>query len=149
MEFQMRYQVAREDQQGPDVVRAQTDVRPARFVITSELNDYKLASSSPPIVAKKQPKIVTFDPPLNAQCTSIDGTRREGCLVLSVWDGGARLRLKEPTALAQFSEFFLLFTLSQKPVFRDCKRVWTHGYEIEVEYRQKQASYLMHMECDV
>jgi len=67
---------------------------------------------------------------------------------LAVWEGGARLKVEHPQVLAKFSEFFLLFTSSQKPVFRQCKRVWTGGYEIEVEYHQKQAAHLSHMEYD-
>ena len=142
----MRDQVARKNETGPDVVRAQTGVRPARFVITSELRGYELANSSPPVEPKKEPKIVTFDPPLDAQCMSVDGTWRIDCLVLAVWERGARLEVKRPKVLTQFSEFFLLFSSFQKPVFRHCKRVWTRGYEIGVEYQQKQATYLRHME---
>ncbi len=142
----MRNQTARKDKLGPDV--AQTRGRPARFVITSELRGYELANSNPPVEPKKEPEIVTFDPPRDAQCMSIDGTWRIDCLVLSVWDGGARLKVKRPKVLTQFSEFFLLFTSSQKPVFRHCKRVWTRGYEIGVEYQRKQATYLRHMEYD-
>ena len=145
----MRGQVARKDKLGPDVVRPQIGVRPARFVITSELRGYESANSSPPIEpTNKQPKIVTFPFPLDAQCMSIDGMRRIDCLVLAVWEEGARLKVDRPQVLAKFSEFFLLFTSSQKPVFRQCKRVATRGYEIELEYHQKQAAHLSHMEYD-
>ena len=148
MRTQMRGQVARKDNLGPDVVRPQIG-RPARFVITSELRGYESANSSPPIEpTKKQPKIVTFDYPLGAKCMSSDGMLRIDCLVLAVWEGGARLKVEHPQVLAELSEFFLLFTSSQKPVFRQCKRVWTRGYEIEVEYHQKQAAHLSHMEYD-
>jgi hypothetical protein len=49
MRTEMRGQVARKDKLGPDVVRPQIGVRPARFIITSELRGYESANSSPPV----------------------------------------------------------------------------------------------------
>lgn len=67
------------------------------------------------------------------------------CLVVTVWEGGARLNVKSPEHL---TEFLLYFTWSHNPVSRQCKRVWTRGDEIEVECKREQPSYLMHMRYD-
>ncbi|MEH2563683.1 hypothetical protein V1289_003310 [Bradyrhizobium sp. AZCC 2289] len=82
-------------------------------------------------------KCVKFDPEFAAKCISIDGIRSNNCLVVSVWDGGARAKLMWSRHL---TEFFLAFTSSVKLVYRRCKRVRLRGEEIEVEYQRKPPS---------
>lgn len=89
---------------------------------------------------RTEPKRVKFDPPLSAKCASIDGIWSDDCVVVEVWDGGARLHVSWTDDLEQF---FLLFTSSVKPVYRRCKRVWTRGGEIEVEYQRKRPSFAL------
>ncbi len=71
---------------------------------------------------------------------SVDGLRSTDCLVLSVWDTGAQLKVSRPGDLA---EFYLLFTSSPKPVYRQCKRVRTCGNVIEIAYLLKQPDFLL------
>lgn len=144
----MRDQVARKDGVRPDRTRARTGTVPARFVITSEPSGYEPVNSNPLVEQKEKSRIVTFNTPLDAQCMSADGTWHIDCQVLAVWADGASLKVKQPKALTKSSEFVLLFTSSQKPVLRRCKRVLTRGRAIGVEYCQDRASYLMHMEYD-
>lgn len=89
---------------------------------------------------RTEPKRVKFDPPLSAKCTSIDGVWSDNCLVVAVWDSGARLQV---TWIDELDEFFLLFTSSVKPVYRRCKRVWIRGGEIEVEYQRNRPSFVL------
>jgi hypothetical protein len=89
---------------------------------------------------RKELKRVTFDPPLYARCMSIDGMWSMDCLVMSVWDSGARLQARWPR---EIREFFLLFTSSVKPVYRRCKRVRMRGQQIEVEYQRMRPSFAL------
>lgn len=63
---------------------------------------------------------------------AIDGTWFVECLVTRVWDSGARLEVPRP---ADFTEFVLLYAVSPMPVYRWCKKVWTRGSEIIVDYQ--------------
>lgn len=95
---------------------------------------------------RREMKRVRFDPPRSARWMPIDAMWSKDCLVLSVWDNGALLRVRNPKNLTP--KFFLLFTSSVPPVFRRCKRVRTRGSEVEVEYQQEPPSYLRHMQGD-
>jgi hypothetical protein len=71
---------------------------------------------------------------------SVDGMWSTDCLVLSVWDTGAQLRVRRPGDL---TEFYLLFTSSLRAVFRQCRRVSTCGNVIDVAYERKQPDFLL------
>ena len=94
---------------------------------------------------RTDPKRVSFNPPLHAACTSLDEAWSVECQVLSVWHNGARLCVGSPKDL---TEFLLLFTPPPRPVLRRCKRVWTFGTEIEVEFQRKQPSFALQPETD-
>jgi hypothetical protein len=98
-----------------------------------------------PPVNPAQPKRVIFSTPLCARCVSADGLRSANCLVLCVWDTGARLQVSLPGDL---TEFQLLFTSSQKPVSRQCRRVSTWGNVIEVAYLRKQPTFVLNAGLD-
>lgn len=97
--------------------------------------DDKLSTVGFPALHQAETKRVTFARPLHAKCMSIDGVWSTDCLVLSVWDTGAQLRVRRPGDL---TEFYLLFTSSFRPVFRQCRRVSAWGNVIQVEYQPKQ-----------
>lgn len=65
------------------------------------------------------------------------------CLVISVWNRGARLQVEDAHAL---SEFTLFFATDPRPVTRQCKRIATRGKLIDVEYVREVPSYAKHME---
>jgi hypothetical protein len=87
-----------------------------------------------------EPKRVIFSTPICARCVSADGLWSTNCLVLCVWDTGAQLQVSLPGDLTQF---YLLFTSSQKPVSRQCRRVSICGNVIEVAYLRKQPAFLL------
>ena len=87
-----------------------------------------------------EPKRILFSAPLNARCVSADGLWSINCMVLCVWDTGAQLLASLPVHLTKFE---LLFTASQRPVSRQCRRVSTRGHVIEVAYLRKQPAFLM------
>jgi hypothetical protein len=62
-----------------------------------------------------------------------------------VWDTGAQLQVSLPGDLTQF---YLLFTSSQKPVSRQCRRVSIWGNVIEVVYLRKQPAFLLNAGLD-
>ena len=93
-----------------------------------------------PSLNPAEPKRVIFSTPICARCVSADGLWSESCLVLSVWDTGAQLQVSLPGDLTQF---YLLFTSSQKPVSRQCRRVSIYGNVIEVAYLRKQPAFLL------
>jgi hypothetical protein len=90
-------------------------------------------------------KRVIFSTPICARCVSTDGLWSTNCLVLGVWDCGAQLQVSLPGDL---TEFRLLFTSSQKPVSRQCRRVSTWGNVIEVAYLRKQPAFLLNAGVD-
>jgi hypothetical protein len=98
-----------------------------------------------PPLKPSEPKRVIFSSPLCARCVSADGLWSTNCLVLCVWDTGAQLQVKLPSNLTDFQ---ILFTSSQRPVFRQCKRVSARGDVIEVAYLQKQPAFLLNAEMD-
>jgi hypothetical protein len=87
-----------------------------------------------------EPKRVIFSTPICARCVLADGLWSTNCLVLCVWDTGAQLQVSLPGALTQF---YLLFTSSQKPVSRQCRRVSIWGNVIEVAYLRRQPDFLL------
>jgi hypothetical protein len=99
--------------------------RPARVILSS----LEAHPCTPEL--RNEPKRVTFDPPLHAKCKSLNGLCITDCLVLTVWDGGATLKVSCPQDL---TDFFLVFAMSINPVFRRCKQIKVRGREIEVEY---------------
>ncbi len=99
----------------------------------------------PPVNAA-EPKRVAFSTPLHARCMSVDGLRSTNCLVLSVWDTGAQLEASLP---GDFSEFYLLFTSSPRPVSRQCRRVSTRGNVIGVAFLRKQPAFILNAGLDV
>ncbi|SHN65824.1 hypothetical protein [Bradyrhizobium erythrophlei] len=109
----------------------------ARAVVLHE--DDKLRTVGFPALHQTETKRVTFATPLYAKCTPIDGVWSTDCLVLSVWDTGAQLQVRRPGDL---TEFYLLFTSSFRPVFRQCRRVSACGNVIQVEYQRNQADSL-------
>jgi hypothetical protein len=96
-----------------------------------------------PALQSGNDKTVRFDPPRSAICISLDGRLCTECLVISVWDRGARLNLEDVQAL---TEFVLLFATAPRPVMRQCKRVAVCGKLIDVEYVRDVPSYARHME---
>lgn len=93
-----------------------------------------------PPVNPAKPKRVIFSTPICARCVSAEGLWSTNCLVLAVWDTGAQLQVNIPGDL---TEFHLLFTSSQKPVSRQCRRVSTWGNMIEVAYLRKQPTFVL------
>lgn len=96
-----------------------------------------------PALQNGKRKTVRFDPPRSAICVSTDGQLCTECLVISVWDQGARLHVQDAQAL---TEFALLFATSPKPVTRQCKRVSVRGNLIDVEYTREYPCHAKHME---
>jgi hypothetical protein len=96
-----------------------------------------------PALQSGNEKTVRFDPPRSAICISLEGRFCTECLVVSVWDGGARLNVEDVQAL---TEFVLLFATAPRPVMRRCKRVAVCGKLIDVEYVRDVPSYARHME---
>ena len=92
-----------------------------------------------------EPKRVLFSAPICARCVSADGLWSTDCLVLCVWDTGAQLQVSLPGDL---TEFYLLFTSSQKPVSRQCRRVSICGNVIEVAFLRKQPAFLLNAGLD-
>ena len=103
-------------------------------------DDQKPQTVGFPALQQTKPRIITFANPLDARCMSVDGVWSTDCLVLSVWDTGAQLQVREP---GELTEFYLVFTSSPKPVFRRCKRVRTCGDVIEVANQRSQPDFVL------
>lgn len=86
-----------------------------------------------------------FSTPISARCVSADGLWSTNCLVLCVSDTGAEIQVSLPGDLI---EFCLLFTSSQKPVSRQCRRVSISGNVIEVAFLRKQPAFLLNAGLD-
>jgi hypothetical protein len=94
-----------------------------------------------PALDRTKLKIVRFATPLSTRCMSIDGVWSIDCLVLSVWDTGAQLQVRQSGHL---TEFYLVFTSSLiRPVSRRCKKISTYGDMIEVAYQREQSAFLL------
>lgn len=108
-------------------------------------NDSNKQTLGFPPVNLAKPKRVIFSTPICARCVSADGLWSTNCMVLGVWDTGAQLQANFPGDL---TEFQLLFTSSQRPVSRQCRRVSTWGNVIDVVYLRKQPSFTLNAELD-
>lgn len=115
---------------------------PRAIVFKQDTNKQTLGF--PPFILA-EPKRVIFSTPICARCASADGVWSTNCLVLCVWDTGAQLQVSLPGDL---TEFYLLFTSSQKPVSRQCRRVSICGNVIEVAYLWKQPAFLLNAGLD-
>jgi hypothetical protein len=82
-----------------------------------------------PAQRKHETKKVHFETPLRARFVSLDGSLSTECEVTTIWDAGARLRVKYPPPF----RFILQFTWSPTVVSRFCKRVRWRGEDVWVE----------------
>lgn len=116
-----------------------------RAIVLHEKHGNKQTLGFPP-VNLAEPKRVIFSTPLYARCMSDDGLWSTNCLVLSVWDTGAKLDVSLP---GELTDFYLLFTSPPRPVSRQCRRVSTRGNVIEVAYLRKEPAYLLNAGLDL
>jgi PilZ domain len=80
---------------------------------------------------KGAPRVV-FEIPIGGQMMAIDGTWRRTCTVIDVSDTGAQLCIE--ASASAIDEFFLMLSNYGQPVFRRCKRVWTKGDRMGVDF---------------
>jgi hypothetical protein len=80
---------------------------------------------------KGAPRVV-FETPIAGQMMAIDGTWRRTCTVIDVSDTGAQLCVE--ASAGAIDEFFLMLSNYGQPVFRRCKRVWTKGDRMGVDF---------------
>jgi PilZ domain len=80
---------------------------------------------------KGAPRVV-FERPIDGRMMAIDGTWCRNCTVIDVSDTGAQLCIE--TTAATTDEFFLMLSGYGQPVFRRCKRVWTKGDRMGVDF---------------
>ena len=92
-----------------------------------------------PAQRKPETKRVFFDPPLSARFVTLEGDWSAECEVTTVWETGARLRVKHPPPL----RFILLLASSPAVVSRFCRRVRYCGADVWVEYIRQRPSYSM------
>src|SRR4051812_1057419 len=81
-----------------------------------------------PAQRKPETKRVHFDPPLRARFVAPDESEYTSCEVTSVWETGARLRMKHPPP----ARFTLQFAWSPTVVSRFCRRVHCRGADVWV-----------------
>ncbi|HEU5092206.1 MAG TPA: hypothetical protein VFT30_05950, partial [Nitrospira sp.] len=93
-----------------------------------------------PALQNERQKRVWFDPPRSAICKLDGGAQCADCLVLGVWDSGARLRIEDTSIPAEFD---LLFASGPKPVRRRCKRLSVCGDVMDVEFKRTKPSYVL------
>lgn len=89
---------------------------------------------------RESAKKVWFDPPRPAICTLDGGADCTDCLVLGIWDSGARVRIEDASFL---DEFDLLFTSGPRPVRRRCKRVSVRGDVIDIVFKRTTPSHML------
>jgi hypothetical protein len=77
---------------------------------------------------------VKFERPLDIRVMTIDGTRSGEGRLIEISDRDARIEVTGHAA--ELSEFFLMFTGFGNPVFRRCRRTWTHGGQIGVSFER-------------
>jgi hypothetical protein len=112
----------------------------SRSVVLRSDNDEGPRTIGFPALPNDRPKKVWFDPPLAVICTLNGGAVCTDCVVLGIWDSGARLRVPDAGIL---TEFDLLFTSGPRPVRRRCKRLSVRGNVIDVEFKQTRPRYVM------
>jgi PilZ domain-containing protein len=78
---------------------------------------------------KGAPRVV-FEKPIGMM--AIDGTWCRICTVIDVSDTGAQLCIEASASATD--EFFLMLSAYGQPVFRRCKRVWTKGDRMGVNF---------------
>jgi hypothetical protein len=88
---------------------------------------------------KHETKRVHFDPPLRARLVTPDGSWGTACEVITLWERGARLRVKHRPPF----QFILLFAWSPTVVSRFCRRVRWRGESVWVEYVRQRPCYSM------
>lgn len=93
-----------------------------------------------PALPNDRRKPVWFDPPRSVICTLDGGAVCTDCLVLGIWDGGARLRVQDASIL---TEFDLLFAPGPRPVRRRCKRLSVQGNVMDVEFKRTRPCYAL------
>jgi hypothetical protein len=129
----------RRETQPAEILPVEPNVSVPRAIVLSKKDRNKQTLGFPPVNPAKTKRVI-FSIPICARCVSTDGLWSTNCMVLGVWDTGARLQVNLPGDLAEFD---LLFTSSQKPVSRQCRRVSIWGNVIEVAYRRKQPTFLL------
>lgn len=93
-----------------------------------------------PALQNDRRKEVWFDPPRPVICTLNGGALSTDCLVLAIWEGGARLRVEDASI---FTEFDVFFASGPMPVRRRCKRLSVRGNVVDVEFKQTKPDYVM------
>ena len=96
-----------------------------------------------PTLQDERRKRVWFDPPWGGRCRLDAGAVCTDCLVLGIWEDGARLRVRDAGA---FTEFDLLFSSGPRAVRRRCKRVSVHGDVMDVEFKRNTPGYWLEFE---
>jgi hypothetical protein len=132
------------EMQRAELPPAEPNVPVPRAIVLHQKDGNQQTLGFPPFNPAK-PKRVIFSTPICARCVSADRSWSINCLVLSVWDSGAQLKASLP---GDFTEFHLLFTSSQKPVFRQCRRVSVWSNVIEVAYLRKRPTFLLNAGLD-
>ena len=127
----------RRETQPAEILPVEPNVSLPRAIVPHKKDRNKQTLGFPPL---PEPKRVIFSTPIFARCMSADRLWSTSCRVLCVWDTGALLQVSLPSDLTQF---YLLFTSSQKPVCRQCRRVSICGNVIEVAYLRTQPAFLL------
>jgi PilZ domain len=86
---------------------------------------------------KGAPRVV-FEIPIGGQMMAIDGTWRRTCTVIDVSETGAQLCVE--ASAGAIDEFFLMLSNYGQPVFRRCKRVWTKGDRMGVDFDKSKVT---------
>ena len=100
-----------------------------RSIVLRSTNDGQAATR--PAKDEKR-KRVWFDPPRPVVCTLDSGATLADCVVLGIWETGARLRVQDARLL---KEFDLHFALGPRPVMRRCKRLLVQGDVMDVQFQ--------------
>ena len=130
--------------QPAEILPVEPNVSLPRAIVLHKKDRNKQTLGFPPFNLA-EPKRVIFSTPICARCVSADGLWSTNCLVLCVWDTGAQLLA---CLSGDLTQFYLLFTSSQKPVSRQCRRVSIWGNVIEVVYLRKQPAFLLNAGLD-
>jgi hypothetical protein len=112
-------------------------VEERRFSVKDERSGFVAIGFPAP--RNSETKKVHFEPPLRARFVTLDGSWSTACEVTTVWETGARLRVKHPPPL----QFILLFAWSPTVVSRFCRRVRWRGENVWVDYVRQRPCYFM------
>lgn len=91
-----------------------------------------------PSTGPERQKRVWFNPPRTGICLIDHEGLRFDCLVLGVWEDGARLMVRDAPAL---DDFVLAFTNGPRPVKRPCRVVCANANILDVAYTGKFPKY--------